>query len=120
MRPNPPTLFAAERPCFFSHSLLTTAPTIRFDDYLGTAMFCRTVADYVLLERHRLSPSPLKLTFLQIAWVLPYLLVRLTSSFFLFLGCSFIYASLFEQWGQFVSRSLRSSSHPGRYRSSRY
>ncbi|EYB96329.1 hypothetical protein Y032_0151g2811 [Ancylostoma ceylanicum] len=43
--------------------------------YLGTAMLWRTVAGYLLLERHRPSPSPLKLTFLQIVWALPYLLL---------------------------------------------
>ncbi|KAK6759952.1 hypothetical protein RB195_021484 [Necator americanus] len=38
-------------------------------------MLWRTVAGYVLLERHRPSPSPIKLTFLQLAWALPYLLL---------------------------------------------
>ncbi|CAJ0610572.1 unnamed protein product [Cylicocyclus nassatus] len=38
-------------------------------------MLYRTAANYFLLESHRPSPSPLKLTILQIAWVLPYLML---------------------------------------------
>ncbi|KJH43803.1 N-acetyllactosaminide 3-alpha-galactosyltransferase [Dictyocaulus viviparus] len=38
-------------------------------------MFWRTLASYVLLKRHRPSPSPLKLIVLLFIWILPYLLL---------------------------------------------